>query len=288
MYHKSLQQRLLSIQCTSMSPIQKLKAIHVTAFMAPNFSKKASAKKREPNIFVPHNLDRSYTLACMSVHMHNQLRSTHERNIPETTYMYMSSAGARTYHKLLSGKFTSIVCHKERVYAAAYHASQVWIFMINNDACFKLVLIEKVVIPDGWTTLSVKKHSILCCNRESGEIYILPCYLNGSDTPIPSVSFPTPHDAATGGDRYICDDDDDTVMICDRRHNRIELLTNWSQLSTTLVVDTGTSCVAALKDRKTNFLFVVQGSPNVLTIHHGVRNFVEATSNASNDPDDLD
>ena len=204
-------------------------------------------------------------------------------------YMYMSSAGERTYHKLLSGKFTSIVCHEERVYTANYYSSQVWVFMINNDSGFKLVLIEKVVIPDGWTTLSVKKHSILCCNRESGEIYILPCCLNGSDAPILSVGFPTPQDAATGGDLYICDDDDDgTVMICDRRHNRIVLLTNWSQLSTTLVVDTGASNVAALKDRKTNFLFVVQTSPNVLTIHHGVRNFVEVTSHASNDPDDLD
>ena len=184
----------------------------------------------------------------------------------------MSSTGAKMYHKLQSGKFTSIVYHDERVYAAAYHASQVWVFAINNNAGFKLVLLERVVVPEGWTTLSVKCNLILFCNRDVGEIYMLSHnYMNTGEEPrIPCMPLQAPQGAAARCEPYISDDDDDTtVMICDRRHNRI-LLFSFLQLARPLVVDVSASCVAALKDRKTNFLFVVHSSPDVLTIHNGV------------------
>ena len=198
----------------------------------------------------------------------------------------MSSTGAKTYHKLQSGKFTSIVYHDERVYAAAYHASQVWVFAINNNAGFKLVLLERVVVPEGWTTLSVKCNLILFCNRDVGEIYMLSHnYMNTGEEPrIPCMPLQAPQGAAARCEPYISDDDDDTtVMICDRRHNRIVLLSNSLQFSRPLIVDANAWCVAALKDRKTNFLFVVRRSPDVLTIHHGLPNPVDATSQAGND-----
>ena len=199
----------------------------------------------------------------------------------------MSSTGAKTYHKLQSGKFTSVVCHNHRVYTANYHASQVWVFAINNDAGFKLVIVGQLVIPEGWTTLSVRNTFILCCNRDEGEVYILPFSYSGSGVSLIIAPVAAPPGAATRGEPYICDDDvDTTVMICDRRHSRFVLLNNSIQFSRPLIVDAVASCVAALKDRKTNFLFVVRSSPNVLTIHHGLLNPVDATSHAGNDLDD--
>ena len=191
-------------------------------------------------------------------------------------YLHVLFTGAKTYHKLQSGKFSSVVCHEEHVYAANYHASQVWRFTINNDAGFKLVIVTQVVIPEGWTTLSVKEKSILCCNRDLSEVYLMLIESTGSSAPS-VIPVPAPQGTSTKREPYICDDADDrTVMICDRRHNQIMVLTNYFKLTSPLVVGTNASRIAALKDRKNNFLLVVHTSPDVLTVHDDFASRIEA------------
>ena len=154
------------------------------------------------------------------------------------------------------------------MFTANYHASQVWRFAINNDAGFKLVIVTQVVIPEGWTTLSVKEKSILCCNRDLSEVYLMLIESTGSSSSPSVIPVPAPQGTSTKREPYICDDADDrTVMICDRRHSQIMVLTNYFKLTSPLVVGTNASRIAALKDRKNNFLFVVHTSPDVLTVH---------------------
>ena len=183
----------------------------------------------------------------------------------------VSVTGTKTFQKLQSGKFTSIVSHGLLVYTANFHANQVWVFTTNSDNGFKLIAVEQIVIPAGWTTLSVKRNTIVCCNRERNKFFTLPasgCSSVARHLPVPVLGTCT----ATSGEAYICDDDDDgTLLICDRQNQNLILMPaeySW-QLYDRLDVDTA-PFVAALKDRTTNFLFVAQHSPDAITMHRGI------------------